>query len=461
MQRSDFENAVGYLERACEIKPRDAAAHINLATALANLNRHEPALKHIKRAIQLDKSNTRAMLAYSDILAQTGDMEGATRLVEDVLRTKSPQGGAVDHYARMKKFTADDAPFMKRAEKALEKGMPPIERVNLQYALGKMHDDCGEYDKAFAFYHQANLLRKKPVSMKRDEQVRNAVLKSFDRKSIEAYMRFGNESEEPVFIVGMPRSGTTLMERIIASHPQGAGSGELLELPDITYELLPMDSLRSAPRHIRNELTPEKSAELSERYLELLRQGHDNPARIVDKMPGNARFLGVIKSLFPNATIIHARRHPLDSCLSCFFQNFANLRWSFDLELIGKEYTAYRKSMAYWQQEMPEGSIVEVQYEELVEDPETQARRLLEACRLDWDPTVLEFYRKKGVVRTASIAQTRRKIYKSSRARWVNYAKHIQPLVNEIAPYLEDDRELLAEHGLELPSGSLLKRMFG
>ena len=121
----------------------------------------------------------------------------------------------------------------------------------------------------------------------------------------------------------------------------------------------------------------------------------------------------------------------------------------------------YRKTMEYWHEVLPEGSITEVHYEPLVEDPETHGRRMIDACGLEWDPSVLEFYKKKGVVRTASIAQTRQKIYKTSRARWMNYASHIQPLVNEIAPYLEKDRELMAEHGIELPSRGLLKRVFG
>jgi hypothetical protein len=168
-------------------------------------------------------------------------------------------------------------------------------------------------------------------------------------------------------------------------------------------------------------------------------------------MPGNARFLGLIKTLFPNATIIHAVRHPLDSCLSCYFQNFAELWWTNDLKTIGQVYNGYRKSMDYWKQVLPEGSVLEVRYEELVGEPEKHARRMIEHCDLEWDPSVLDFYRKRGVVRTASIAQTRQKIYKSSRARWMNYAEHLGPLVNEIAPYLEDDRELLAEHGIELP----------
>lgn len=171
-------------------------------------------------------------------------------------------------------------------------------------------------------------------------------------------------------------------------------------------------------------------------------------------MPSNFLFLGFIKAIFPNATIIHAIRHPLDACLSCYFQAFGELRWANDMAQIAWFYGLYRRSMAYWHEALPEGSILDVHYEQLVEDPETHARRMIEACGLEWDPSVLEFFRAKGVVRTASIAQTRQPIYKTSRARWINYAKHLQPLAEELAPYLQDDRELLAEHGIEVPSGS-------
>lgn len=460
IHKSDYDAAVEYLERAVELKPRDVPTRINLAISLANLNRHEPALKHINRAAQLDKTDAAVQLAHSDILSQIGDMEKSTQLVEQVLAKHPYKGRAFDHYARIRKFTEEDAPFMRKAEKVLEKGMPPKERRNLLYALGKMNDDCGNYDKAFSFYEKANLMAKSPFSLEGDEKMRKAVLKSFTKKTIETYASFGNPSEQPVFVVGMPRSGTTLMERIIASHPKGAGSGELVEIPDIAHKILPVKELRKAQRHVPRELTPEKSAEYTEQYLSILRQGHGDATRIVDKMPGNSRFIGLIKSLFPNATIIHAMRHPLDISLSCYFQNFASLWWTDDLRRIGKIYSSYRATMEVWRKTFPEGTILDVRYEDLIEDPETHARRMIEACGLEWDPSVLEFYKKKGVVRTASIAQTRRKIYKTSRARWMNYAKHIGPLVEEIAPFLEDDRELLAEHGIELPERGLLKRMF-
>ncbi len=460
MRRLDYENAIGPLERACELRPRDVGVRINLASTLEKLNRHEEALSNINRALQLDKKSPNGHLVMVEILSRTGDMEGAQKQVEKLVKLQPQFGAAYDQLARIRKFTDDDLPLIRQAEKALKHGMPPKERCNLLFAIGKMYDDCGRYDEAFASYQQANLLRKHRYDIDSDADLVKALHRAFTAKNISTLAKNGNPSAKPVFIVGMPRSGTTLMERIIASHPQGGGAGELPQMISAGHKMFPKGERRKSLKQLQDDLSKDRIEQFTEDFLRVLEQAKGDATRIVDKMPGNARFLGFIHVLFPNATIIHAMRHPLDSCLSCYFQNFAELWWSNDLPVIAREYTLYRKSMEYWKSVLPEGTILDVQYESLVEDPETHARRMLDAIGLDWDPAVLEFYRKKGVVRTASVAQTRQKIYKSSRARWMNYAEHLGPLVDGIAPYLEDDRELLAEHDIELPSGGgWLKRL--
>lgn len=462
IHRADYARALEYLERACKLKPGDASIRINLSSTLAKRNRHDEALRHINRALKSNKSDLGAHLTLCDILAQVGDIDASTREVELLLRKHPHSGAAYDLLARNKKFTDEDSALMKRAEKALDRGMAPNERYSLQFALGKMYDDCARYDDAFKWYEQANLLQKKHYDVDGDDGLRKALARAFTADSIAAFGEHGNASRLPVFVVGMPRSGTTLIERIIASHPQGAGAGELPAIPILAHNIFPAAERRRAATRAEAELTPEKIGEHTDTYLSILRQADESAERIVDKMPGNSRFLGLIKALFPNATIIHSIRHPLDTCLSCYFQNFADLRWANDLKLIGEVYDIYRKSMDHWYDVLPEGSILDVRYEELVEDPETHARRMIEACGLEWDSSVLEFYRKKGVVRTASIAQTRQPIYKTSRQRWMNYADRLAALVNELGPYLEGEAASLREHGLEPPSKpGFLKRLMG
>ena len=461
--RADHANAADYLERACELKPSDAGIRVNLATTLARSDRHEEALKHIRKAMRLDKNRIGAQLVYCDILAQVGDLDEATKQIDMLLRKHPYSGSAYDMLARNRKFTEKDSAIFKKAEKALSRGMAPAERYSVQFALGKMNDDCGRHDDAFKWYEQANLLQRKPYDVGSDDGLRKAMAKAFTAKSIEAFAVHGNASRLPVFVLGMPRSGTTLIERIIASHPVGAGAGELPTMPSLAHRMFPRSERRRAAKHAQEEMAAEKMSEYAEEYLGVLRQAGEDAERIVDKMPGNSRFVGLIKALFPNATIIHSIRNPLDTCLSNYFQNFAHLKWANDLKMIGEVYTIYRKSMAYWHEVLPEGSILDVHYEQLVEDPETHARRMIEACGLDWDPSVLEFYRKKGVVRTASIAQTRQPIYKSSRKRWMNYATHLGPLVAEIGHYLDDeDRAFLEEQGVEVGAKpGLLRRLMG
>lgn len=452
MQHADYESAVEFLERAATLKPGDASIRVNLAVTMSRLRRHEEALAHIEKALKLDDSNPGAHHIYGEILAETGDIQAATRHLEAALRKYPGNGGFYDQLARYKTFSQEDAGFIKKAEKALSRGMPPSERCGLLYALGKMHDDCGDYEEAFGYYEQANLLKKKPYDVDRDDRLMRAQAKTFSKRFLHEIRDRGHASTQPVFIVGMPRSGTTLIEQIIGAHREGAGAGELPAIPTISKELFDAHRGFRSTGEVQARLTGEKIHELAERYLDILQQGRGPAARIVDKLPTNFLFLGLITALFPNATVIHASRHPLDSCLSCYFQNFTTLRWANDLGVISQVYCIYRKSMANWHKVLAEGSILDVRYEMLVEDPETHARRIIEACGLEWDPSVLEFFRKKSVVRTASIMQSRQPIYKTSKQRWVNYSRHLQPVVTGVADYLEDDRALLEEHGLELRS---------
>jgi len=458
MRRADHEQSVGYLEKACEQSPSDASMRANLAISLTRLNRHDDALTHSRKAVSQNGTDPDANLALCTTLTELGQMDEAVRHLEKTIRQHRDFGHAYDLLARIKKFSPADSAFMQSAEKVLKRGMPAKARYSLHFALGKMNDDCGQYDAAFGHYQQANLLRKADYSLKRDSGLLKEMKKAFTTSTIKSFARHGHQSSQPVFIVGMPRSGTTLMERIIASHPQGGGAGELPEIPTIAKEIFPAKGRGSVSARARDGLTPEKIQTYAERYLDVLGQGRPDAQRVVDKMPSNFYFVGLIKSMFPNATIIHAIRHPLDICLSCYFQSFSDLPWANDFRSIATIYSLYREAMTYWKKVLPEGQILDVHYEQLVEDTEGQSKRMLDACGLEWDETVLEFFLKKGVVKTASVAQTRQPIYKSSKARWMKYAAHIDELSADLSEYLQGDAAQLAEHGIDLPAPSALSK---
>jgi tetratricopeptide (TPR) repeat protein len=458
MRLADYEKAVGYLERACELNRSDSNIRTNLTTTLAQLNRHDEALAHAKKAVKAKDAAPGAHLALCSTLSQMGQMDEAVRHLEQMVRKNKDFGLAYDLLARIKKFSSADAAFIQGAEKALERGMPAKHRYCLHFALGKMYDDCGEYDKAFKHYQQGNLLQGTDYDTGMDKALLKRMKKAFTKSSLESFAALGQQSAQPVFIVGMPRSGTTLMEQIIASHPEGAGAGELPVITHIAKDLLPAEERKRIAAHARSQLTAENIETQANNYLNVLQQGKPDARRIVDKMPSNFFFVGLIASLFPNATIINAIRHPLDISLSCYFQSFSDLPWACDTKSIARIYSLYREAMDYWREVLPEGKILDVYYEKLVEDPELQARRMLDACGLEWDETVLEFFRKKSVVKTASVAQTRQPIYKSSKARWMKYAAHIEELAADLSEYLQDDADLLAEHGIQLPAPSALSK---
>lgn len=455
MGRADYAQARNYLDKARQMTPGDGNIRTNLATVLAHLNEHELALKHAEKGLKLNPANRNAHYAVGRVLTELGRGEEAIRHFEKTIRQHKTFGGAYDLLARMKKFTASDRPFIEKTEKVLQQGMPAKERACVHYALGKMYDDCGEWDKAFGHFGQANLLQKKDYDMKRARQHFKQMKKIFGAPSLQKFKALGHASEQPVFIVGMPRSGTTLMESMIASHPRAAGAGELPEIPRLSRLISPEDGQRHSAASARLMLTDENITAYAESYLAVLRQGRDGAERIVDKLPGNVFYLGLISILFPNATIIHAIRHPLDTCLSCYFQNFTNVRWANDVDVIGNVYGLYRDVVAYWRDVLPDGKIIDVHYEQLIEDPEIHGRRMLEACGLNWDSENLEFYKKEKVVKTASLWQVRQPIYQSSKMRWKNYAPHVSRLADSLSDYLQDDREELANHAIDLatPSG--------
>ena len=464
MGRSDYLEARGYLERALKLRQNDAALLANLATTLMHLDEHEQALKFAEKALRLDPTHPNTHYTVGNILTQLGRTGDAIRHFENTIRRHPTFGAAYDLYVRTKTFSREDKAFIDKTEKVLERGMPSNERTCLHYALGKVYDDCGEWDKAFEHYSQGNLLKRKPWDLKRERRSFKQTKKVYTSSSLASYRSLGNPAAVPVFIVGMPRSGTTLMERMIASHPDGAAAGELSEMSRIAQVLASPGNPRQFAATTKANLTAENVARNADEYLRVLRQGREEAGRIVDKQPANYYFLGQISVLFPNATIVHAIRHPLDVCLSCHFQNFSNIDWANDFEDIAGKYRLYREVMDYWKQTVPAGKIVDVVYEALVEDPESQGKRLLEACGLEWDASLLEFYRQEGVVKTASIGQVRQPIYRSSRMRWKNYAPHLTALAHDLAEYLQDDREELAGLGIEIPrvsGGGWIRRLTG
>jgi len=306
--------------------------------------------------------------------------------------------------------------------------------MSLHFALGKGFDDTRQYDKAFGHFLQGCLLRRKRIeySTEGNNQYGRNIRTFFSRGNIDQLRGEACSSDVPIFVLGMPRSGTTLTEQIIASHPDVHGAGELPDLLDIAKN--PGGTGDSDYPRSLSGITQAELKIMGERYVAGLKERNPEAAHITDKMPANFNCLGLIHLMLPNAKIIHVKRNPVDTCLSNFSKLFGHKAQpqSYDLSEIGHYYRNYAKMMERWREVLPEGSFYEVQYEELVADNEHQARALIDYCGLDWDDACLNFHKTKRIVRTASITQVRQPIYKTSVERWRKYEAHLGPLLEAL-----------------------------
>jgi len=299
--------------------------------------------------------------------------------------------------------------------------------------MGKYHDDVGQFTHAFENYRDANELLK-PIAKDYDRAARTAfvdqLIRLHSREKVAAAEGGGSESMKPVFVVGMVRSGTSLTEQIIASHPMAQGAGELDYWASVVHER------RAAILQGQYALDEPAKKQLADGYLRTLEKVSSTALRVADKAPLNSDYVGIIHSIFPNARIIYMQRDPIDTCLSCYFQNLP-LAHSFALDLsdLAHYYGEHGRLMNHWRNVLPQGSILEVPYEELVADQEAWTRRILDFIGLEWDTRCLDFQSTERSIATASSWQVRQKIFKSSVRRWRNYEKFIDPLLGLRTPH--------------------------
>ena len=446
--RGRFSEAIEFFEKAINLKPSYTEVYLDMTRALTTIDRHDEALIYAKKLLRLNPV-AMSYLPISRVLKEMGRMDEAISYLEKALRLDETNGAIYVELSGIKKYSLEDDEFIQRTEKVLRRSIPSKSRYIIHFSLGKIYDDRKEWDKAFEHYRQGNLLGREGVEPTAVQERFKHAKKLYTKKRINQNDLYGSDSEIPVFIVGMPRSGTTLTEQIIASHPDGGGAGELIQ---VLYRHAMIHSVDDVSKKgLADKLTKERLVEYADEYLLALRDSREDAARIVDKMPDNCFVLGLIHLMFPKARIIHAMRNPLDSCLSCYFQPFASIPESYDLEWLAKRYRSYRKAMDYWKKVLPEGTIFDAHYEDLVGDFETQSRRILEFCGLPWDDKCLEYNKSSRTISTASVWQARQPIYKSSRKRWVNYASHLEVLANGISEYLDDeDISELEKHGVKI-----------
>jgi tetratricopeptide (TPR) repeat protein len=432
-----FDAAIIEYRRAVELKPDYPEALCNWGAALASLDRTHEAEEKYREAIAADAGFAGAHHNLGVILKEAGRLDEATDSAKRAIHFAPRNTAYYEQLAALRPFAAGD-----RYINALENlakdlaALSEAEQTHLHFALARAYDDTGRFDAAFAQLLAGNRLKRRHADY--DEAAAlgcmTRVRELFSADFIARHRGAGRSSALPIFIVGMPRSGTTLIEQILASHPEVFGAGELTSFDQAAGALI--STLPESPPFpdMALSLSGKHFRALAETYLGKLVQRAPDAARIVDKMPGNFLFAGLIHLALPNAVIIHAMRDPIDTCVSCFSTLFAcGQGHTYDLAELGRYYRHYRALMAHWRSVLPPGRIIDVRYEDLVGDVEGVARRLLAHCSLAWDPRCLDFHRTERVVRTASATQVRRSIYQSSVGRWRKYKEFLGPLLDEIA----------------------------
>lgn len=433
--QGDFKRAGLAADQALALSPDYPEALNAKGSVLLKDGAMKEALACFRRATVLKPDYAEAMGNIAHALREIGELDEARKMMEDVVALMPSSPTHLRSLSELMDFTEGDK-YLGRlmALAAAPDQLNDTQKIHLHFALAKAHTDLKRHEEALEHLVKGCALHR--GKLKYDEQGQfqyyRDIQAAFSRDVIRQKAGFGNDSRLPILVIGMPRSGTTLVEQILASHPDVHGAGELTDLPEVVRTLRVPGS-KSFPDYVRL-LEKTDIENFATEYLARLRRKAPDAKHVTDKMPANYANLGMFHLAFPQARIVHLCRDPVDTCLSCFSKLFTrhNLPFTYDLRELGRYYNAYRELMAHWRQVLPAEILLDVQYEELVSDFEPQVRRMLAHCGLDWDPACLSFQEADRPVKTASSTQVRQKIYTSSVGRWRRYGSGLAPLLEEL-----------------------------
>lgn len=430
-----FEDALAAYQRALDggiTQPEEV--HLNRSVLLArHLARPEAARGELDRALALNPRYAPAWLNLGNLCEQAGDRDGATRAYEQVLTLAPQHALALSRLPNLRRISDPQDPLIRRLQQALAwPSLHPADRADLGFGLGKALDDAGRHDEAFAAFTEANTASRAAAgpALRYDAAAHAAhvdrLIARFAAPAAAAAASSPVGGDEPlVFICGLFRSGSTLVERVLAAHPRVTAGGELDLLPDIARRLTPP----GGPWPLLDDAAALQAAARDYRHAVAARLPQATTAgRITDKRPDNFLHVGLIKTLFPRARIVLTRRHPLDNGLSMYFLHLGHtMPYALDLHDLGHWMGQHDRLVAHWQR-LYGPDLHAVDYDRFVVDPDTETRRLLDFCGLDWHAGCLDFHTAGGTVQTASLWQVRQPLYRHASGRWRHYARHLGPL---------------------------------
>jgi tetratricopeptide (TPR) repeat protein len=448
LKQERFDEALEHIEHAIRMDSSLPYCYVIKGNILAKSQKHEEALQTYQKAIDLSPGHGGALSGMGHVLKTIGRQEESIAAYRECIRNHPALGEAYWSLANLKtfEFNPQEVEVMQRLVE--DEALADEPKVNMLLSLGKHFENEKDYDQAFAHYQRGNDLRRTheiydPVQT---QVIHDRIIEVFDRDFIESHQGNGDPDPAPILIVGLPRSGSTLLEQILASHSQVEGT---MELPDLSRAIKEVSRSRrdrvEYPEAVR-DLAGNDLKALGAQYLRSTQRYRTGSAYFIDKMPNNFPGIGFLHLILPNAKVINARRHPLDSCMGCYKQLFyKGQSFTYDQFELGHYYLQYQRMMDHWHEVLP-GKVLDMHYEEMVLDQEAQTRRLLEYCGLPWEDQCLRFYETERAINTASSEQVRQPIYKGAINFWKNYENHLGELISILEPLLadlpEEDRPL-------------------
>jgi tetratricopeptide (TPR) repeat protein len=380
-------------------------------------------------ALSFNPENPDAYVCLGKIYAIQGDFNNALASCEKALAIEPDHPGCLFIMSTLPKGSSENSLILKQEKAFTKKDLENNQKRDLAFSLGKAHSDNGDYAKSFFYTAEGNSLERGSYeySIKEDEHLIGLIKKVYSKSYISKHDNEGNTDNSPIFILGMPRSGTSLVEQILASHPDVYGAGELEDIPRVVAQL--------TGGHSNSEVfdkIPRSDSDfyelLAAEYLSRLRKHSASAKFITDKLPHNFQFIGVIRLALPHARIIHCVRDPMDNCFSIYKNLFSGEhKYAYDLLELGQYYRLYQDLMRHWHDVFP-GSIYDIKYEQIIADQEGETRKLLQHCGLSWNAQCLSFYKTSRNVSTLSWTQVRKPIYKDSIQLWEKFREHLEPL---------------------------------
>jgi len=422
-------------KQALAINPRFLEAQMNLAESLQQAGKLEQAIRLYEKVVSDHGQLAAPVYLLANILKSQGNFEEAKGLYQQVMTRQPTYTQAHFSYSSIHKYRDADDPHIVTMLDLYEKpGLTIENRLQLAFALAKAFEDVGDFPRAFTFLKTGNDLRAREFHYRvdGDRELMRSIIRSFTREAMAAIHIEPQTSDKPIFIVGMPRSGTSLVEKIIASHSDVHGAGELDYIFALGTRLFLKQSVNFQFGPL-DRYPAQAFEQFGKTYMDRIALLDGQASRLTDKMPFNMMMIGLIKIALPNAKIIHCVRDAKDTCLSIYKQNFTtgNYRFAYDLRTVAQFHKEYQLLMNHWHEVVPNG-IYDVSYEALTHDPETEIRKLLDACDLPWQEACLHFDRSDGIVKTASAYQARQPMYTSSVRLWQKYGDLIQPMLDEL-----------------------------